>query len=169
VLSDATLDPVGSDIELAIRVGWLADSALRARRIGTFEKVLVAGPGHAIAPDATPADVAALPFVANSNLGDLLGWTRRSAAGLAQTVRFTTTLAISATIGVLQAARGEAGLAILPDFAVAYDLAAGRLVRLLPDWQLGCGGIHAVMPGTRFRPARVTAFLDIVDERERGR
>ncbi len=122
VLSDATLDPVGSDIELAIRVGWLADSALRARRIGTFEKVLVAGPGHAIAPDATPADVAALPFVANSNLGDLLGWTRRSAAGLAQTVRFTTTLAISATIGVLQAARGGAGLAIQPDFAVAYDL-----------------------------------------------
>jgi len=116
-----------------------------------------------------PADIAALPFVANSNLGDPLGWTFRLAAGVAQTVRFTTTLAISATIGVLQAARGGAGLAILPDFAVADDLAAGRLVWLLPDWQLDCGSIHAVMPGTRFRPARVTAFLDIVDERERGR
>ncbi|KQN39310.1 LysR family transcriptional regulator [Sphingomonas sp. Leaf407] len=169
VLSDATLDPVGSDIELAIRVGWLTDSALRARRIGTFGQVLVAGPDHGVAPDATPADLAALPFVANSNLGDPLGWTFRSDSGAAQAVRFATTLAISATIGVLQAARDGAGLAILPDFAVAGDLASGRLVRLLPGWQLDRGGVHAVMPGTRFRPARVTAFLDILAERERRR
>ena len=169
VLSDATLDPVGSDIELAIRVGWLTDSALRARRIGTFGQVLVAGPDHAVAPDATPADIAARPFVANGNLGDPLGWTFRSATGATQTVRFATSLAISATIGVLQAARDGAGLAILPDFAVADALASGRLVRLLPDWQLARGGIHAVMPGTRFRPARVTAFLDILADRERRR
>ena len=169
VLSDRTLDPVGSDIELAIRVGWLTDSALRARRIGTFDQILVASPHHMVGPEVTPADVAALPFVANSNLGDPLGWTFRSAAGAAQTVRFAATLAISATIGVLQAARDGAGLAILPDFTVADDLASGRLVRLLPDWQLDRGGIHAVMPGTRFRPARVTAFLDILAERERRR
>ncbi|KQM96569.1 LysR family transcriptional regulator [Sphingomonas sp. Leaf25] len=169
VLSDATLDPVGSDIELAIRVGWLTDSALRARRIGTFGQVLVASPDHGVAPDATPADVAALPFVANGNLGDPLGWTFRSDSGAAQAVRFATTLAISATIGVLQAARDGAGLAILPDFTVADDLASGRLVRLLPGWQLDRGGVHAVMPGTRFRPARVTAFLDILAERERRR
>lgn len=113
--------------------------------------------------------IAARPFVANGNLGDPLGWTFRSATGATQTVRFATTLAISATVGVLQAARDGAGLAILPDFAVADDLASGRLVRLLPDWQLARGGIHAVMPGTRFRPARVTAFLDILADRERRR
>ncbi len=169
VLSDATLDPVGSDIELAIRVGWLADSALRARRIGTFGQVLVAGPDHTLPPEATPADVATLPFVANSNFGDPLGWTFRSDAGTAQTVRFATTLAISATIGVLQAARGGAGLAILPDFAVADDLASGRRGLLPTDSPLDRGGVHAVMPGTRFRPARVTAFLDILAERERRR
>lgn len=169
VLDDRTLDPVGSDIELAIRVGWLADSALRARRIGTFGQILVAGPDHAVAPNAAPADVATLPFIANGNLADPLGWTFRSKDGEAQTIRFDTALSISATIGVLQAARGGAGLAILPDFAVADDLASGRLIRLLPDWQLDHGGVHAVMPGTRFRPARVTAFLDILAERERWR
>lgn len=169
VLDDRTLDPVGSDIELAIRVGWLADSALRARRIGTFGQILVAGPDHAVAPNAAPADVATLPFIANGNLADPLGWTFRSKDDEAQTIRFDTTLSISATIGVLQAARGGAGLAILPDFAVADDLASGRLIRLLPDWQLDHGGVHAVMPGTRFRPARVTAFLDILAERERWR
>ncbi len=42
-------------------------------------------------------------------------------------------MAISATIAVLRAARDGAGLAIMPDFAVADDLASGRLIRLLPD------------------------------------
>ncbi len=171
VLGDATLDPVGSDIELAIRVGWLVDSALRSRRIGAFEQLLVASPGFAghRDRDATPEQVAGLAFVANSNLRDPLGWTFRTEDGRQQSLRFAATLAISATLGVLQAVRDGGGVAILPDFAVADDLASGRLVRLLPDWHLDSGGIYAVMPDTRFRPARVTEFLDMLSDHERRR
>lgn len=171
VIGDATFDPVGSDIELAIRVGWLADSALRSRRIGAFDQLLVASPAFAahLARDTTPEQVANLAFVANSNLRDPLGWTFHTADGRQQSLRFAATLAISATLGVLQAVRDGGGMAILPDFAVADDLANGRLVRLLPDWQLDSGGIYAVMPDTRFRPARVAAFLDMLSDHERQR
>ncbi len=171
VIGDATLDPVGSDIELAIRVGWLVDSALRSRRIGAFDQMLVASPAFAghIGRDAAPEQVAGLAFVANSNLRDPLGWTFRTADGRQQSLRFAATLAISATLGVLQAVRDGGGVAILPDFAVADDLASGRLVRLLPNWHLDSGGIYAVMPDTRFRPARVTAFLDMLSDHEHRR
>ena len=61
------------------------------------------------------------------------------------------------------------GVSVLPDFVIADDLAAGRLVHLMPRWQLESGRIHAVVPATRFRPTRVSAFLDILAEQERGR
>ena len=48
-------------------------------------------------------------------------------------------------------------------------LATGRLVHVLPAWSLPSGGIHAVFPAARFRPAKVRAFVELLDERERRR
>ena len=171
VISDRTLDPVEKDIELAIRVGWLADSNLRARRIGSFQQVLVAGPGLAarLGDDAEPDQVADLPFVANSVLRDPLNWIFSNSEGQQRAVRVSATLAIDATLGVLEAVRAGIGASVLPDFAVTTDLASGRLARLLPAWDLESGGIYVVTPATRFRRARVTAFLDILVEWERRR
>lgn len=171
IISDRTLDQGGNDIELAIRVGWLADSALRARRIGTFRQLLVAD--HRLAADipatASAAEIASLPFVANSNLQHPLDWNFHDDSGQQHSVRFAGSVSISATLGVLEAVRGGGGVSILPDFAVAADLATGRLQHLRPEWRLDDGGIYAVMPATRFRPARVTAFLALLSDWERQR
>lgn len=171
VISDRTLDQVENDIELAIRVGWLADSTLRARKIGSFQQLLVASPevAAALPHDAGPEQHASLPFVANANLRAPLDWTFTDTSGEQRSVRFSSSIAISATLGVLEAVRGGMGASVLPDFVIADDLAAGRLVHLMPRWQLKSGGIHAVVPATRFRPARVSAFIDILTEQERGR
>jgi DNA-binding transcriptional LysR family regulator len=170
VISDQTLDPVEKDIELAIRVGWLTDSNLRARRIGSFQQILVASPALAAGlDDAEPGQIADLPFVANSVLRDPLGWTFANGDGQQRSVRLSSTLAIDATLGVLEAVRGGVGASVLPDYAVQADLASGRLVRLLPAWSLPSGGIYAVTPATRFRRARVTAFLNVLLEWERRR
>lgn len=171
VVSDRQLDQRDNDIELAIRLGWLADSSLRARRIGSFRQIVVADPAlaAAIAPTATPDDIAALPFVANGNLRDPLDWTFRDGTGRQRPVRFSGTLSISATLGVLEAVRNGSGVSILPDFAVAGDLATGALKALLPAWSLDDGGIHATMPATRFQPARVSAFVTLLSQWERQR
>ncbi len=171
VISDRTLDPVEKDMELAIRVGWLTDSTLRARRIGSFQQILVASPALAarLDDDAEPGQVADLPFVANSVLRDPLGWTFSNGEGQQRSVRVSAALAIDATLGVLEAVRAGVGLSVLPDYAVQADLASGRLARVLPAWSLESGGIYAVTPATRFRRARVTAFLDILVAWERRR
>ena len=57
----------------------------------------------------------------------------------------------------------------MPDFTVADDLAAGRLIQILPQWRLPSGGIHAVFPAARFRPAKVRAFVELLALRERER
>lgn len=171
VISDRTLDPVEKDIELAIRVGWLSDSGLRARRIGSFQQVLVGSPTLAASlnSDAEPDQIADLPFVANGVLRDPLGWTFSRGERERRLVRLSAALCIDATLGVLAAVRAGVGASVLPDFAIQEDLASGRLVRLLPQWSLDSGGIYAVTPATRFRPARVKAFLDLLIEWERRR
>jgi DNA-binding transcriptional LysR family regulator len=171
VISDRTLDPVEKDIELAIRVGWLTDSNLLARRIGGFQQLLVGTPDLAArwGKRTQPEQLADLPFVANNVLRDPLGWTFTNSDGQQRSVRFSPTLVIDATLGVLEAVRAGAGMSVLPDYAVQADLVSGRLVRVLPAWSLESGGIYAVTPATRFRRARVNAFLKVLIEWERRR
>lgn len=170
-ISDRLLDPSEKDIELAIRVGWLADSDLRARRIGAFQQVLVGTAEHADVLNVAdgPGDLEGLPFVANSVLRDPLVWNFANADEQNRTVKLSAVLSIDATLGVLEAVRAGIGVSVLPDFAVRGDLESGRLVRVLPDWKLGEGGIYAVTPAARFRSSRVNAFIEVLLEAERRR
>ncbi|WP_253951257.1 LysR family transcriptional regulator [Novosphingobium sp. SG751A] len=163
-LGDATQDLADGRIDMAIRVGWLPDSSLLARRIGTFQQLLVAGPALSdrIAAVQGPQDLAALPFIANLALRDPLAWTFSQGDSARQTVRLPARIAIDTTPGVLAAVLGGGGLSVLPDYLVADALASGQLHHVLPEWHLPSGGIHAVYPAARFRPRRVTAFVDML-------
>ncbi|APP85795.1 LysR family transcriptional regulator [Xanthomonas hortorum pv. vitians] len=164
ILSDQTLDLMTANIELAIRVGWLAESSLQARKIGAFRQLLVA-PSTMTAQLAgltAPQDIAALPFVANTALRDHQRWHFAHATHAPQSVDVQPGIFLDATLAVREAVCQGAGISVLPDYVVADDLAAGRLLHVLPQWQLPSGGIHAVFPATRFRPAKVRAFVDLL-------
>ncbi|MES2532978.1 MAG: LysR family transcriptional regulator [Pseudomonadota bacterium] len=167
VLSDQTLDIMSSNIELAIRVGWLAETSQQARKIGSFRQVLVASPAMAkqVARLSRPADIADLPFVANTALRDHLRWNFSLNETEHQVVNVQAAIFLDATLAVREAVCQGAGLSVLPDYAIAGDLANGRLIEVLPQWRLPSGGIHAVFPAARFRPAKVRAFVDLLAER----
>jgi DNA-binding transcriptional LysR family regulator len=168
-LSDRTTKPQEND--LALRVGWLKASSDQTRRIGKFEQWLVCGPefSEALSKVRQPEDLVKLPFVANPSLPDPLLWTFSRASGGQRAVRMRAALAIDATPAVHAAVLGGAGLSVLPDYVVAGDVATGRLCRVRPDWRLRSGGIHIVFPAARFRPARVTRFVELLLESERAR
>lgn len=74
-ISDAIIDLIGSKMDLSIRVGWLEDSSLQARRIGTFRQILVASRDFAAKVTVDePEDLASLPLVANSVLRKPFTW-----------------------------------------------------------------------------------------------
>lgn len=166
ILSDQTLDLMTANIELAIRVGWLAESSLQARKIGAFRQLLVAPSTMTtqLAGLTAPQDIAALPFVANTALRDHQRWHFAHATHAPQSVDVQPGIFLDATLAVREAVCQGAGISVLPDYVVADDLAAGRLLHVLPQWQLPSGGIHAVFPATRFRPAKVRAFVDVLLE-----
>lgn len=171
VLSDQTLDLMSGNIELAIRVGWLAESNLQARKIGTFRQLLVAAPSmlSQIKRLKEPANIASLPFVANSALRDPLRWNFSLNENERQTVNVQASIFFDATLAVREAVREGAGLSVLPDYAIGDDLATGRLIQVLPKWSLPSGGIHAVFPSARFRPIKVRAFVDVLMSQEEQR
>ncbi|WP_420009778.1 LysR substrate-binding domain-containing protein [Xanthomonas sacchari] len=163
ILADTRIDPVASQVDLSIRVGWLDDSSLHARRIGDFRQCLVATPELASAlAVANPDDLAQVPFVANSALREPLIWHFVKDDFERRTVRMRQALSTNATPAVLAATLAGGGVSVLPDFLVADALAAGTLVAVLPDWSLPAGGIHVVYPTARFRPSKVTAFVEML-------
>ena len=163
-LGDETVDLAAGKFDMAIRVGWLEDSSLQARKISSFRQLLVCTPSFAdrIAAARDPEDLATLPFVANMALRDPLLW-QFSRGDLDQrSVRMQANIAIDTTPGVLAAVRAGGGLSVLPDFQVADDVALGRLSCVLPEWRLPSGGIYTVYPAARFRPPKVTAFVEML-------
>lgn len=166
VFSDQPLDLMSGQVELAIRVGWLSDLNVQARQIGSFRQLLVAAPsmrGH-LAQIRQPQHIGALPFVANTALRTPCSWSFSHGGLEPQSVTVHPVISLDATLGVREAVRQGAGLSVLPDFAVADDLKNGTLIQVLPKWGLPSGGIHAVFPAARFRPAKVRAFVDLMQE-----
>ena len=170
VLDDHISDLVAERLDLSIRVGWLADSSHPARRLGSFSQLLVGTPELAkrLGDAAGPTDVEKLPWIANGALKNALRWTF-SREGSSVTIDASASVKTDKTPAAYACALAGIGVGIFPDFLVAQEIKAGRLVHLLPHWTLPDGGIHAVFPMARFRPAKVRVFLDLLVAAERHR
>jgi DNA-binding transcriptional LysR family regulator len=160
--SDRIVDLVAEGVDVAIRIGWLRDSSMRATKLGEFEQWVVASPGYVEAAGAPkrPSDLAAHEWVALTLLPAPLTWKFTSRRGKVETVRMAARVRTDSAAALRSLALGGAGVTAMVRLSVEEDVRAGRLVRLLPEWQLPRGGIHAVFPPGRHVPARVRAFVD---------
>ncbi|TKR33718.1 LysR family transcriptional regulator [Luteimonas gilva] len=164
--SEEQLDLVAEGMDLAIRFGRLRDSRLRAARLGGFEQWVIAAPDY-VARYGAPKDPAALAehrWVAISLLSSPLTWIFRR-GGQQQTVRVRETMRCNSAQALQALVRSGAGVTILLDTVIAEDVAQGRLLRLLPEWKLPDGAIHAVFPPGRDVPLRVRRFVEFLRER----
>jgi DNA-binding transcriptional LysR family regulator len=169
--SDQVKDLIKEGIDLSIRAGWLKDSGQHARKLGNFEQWLLAAPAY-LAQASTPqqpADLANQPFIAFTSLSKPQQWTfsqTNPQTGAKQQVSqyLPAALKTSSTQTITALMLAGAGMGILPDYSARDLVSSGQLIRLLPDWSLAQAGIYAVYPPGRFRPARVTAFVDFLQQ-----
>lgn len=168
-LSDTRLDPVESRFDIAYRVGWLSDSANVARKLADFQQIVVSAPELAEQfgrPDH-PDELAAFPFVEHRALPNPLTWHFSKATGESTEVQMTPALRADVTPAIKAMVLERAGISILPDFFVKKEIESGTLIRLVPDWMLPSGGIHAVYPPTQFRSAATKQFAELFAARLR--
>jgi DNA-binding transcriptional LysR family regulator len=164
--SDRIVDMLKEGIDVALRMGWLRDSTLRAAKLGDFEQHVVASPAYLerMPRILNPADLATHEWVALSLLPAPLTWTFTSAKGRRRVVRVNARLrtdSVGALRGLLQSG---CGVSVLDQFSTQEMLSSGQLVRVLPGWTLPRGGLHAVYPPGRYVPAKVRAFIDFYSD-----
>jgi DNA-binding transcriptional LysR family regulator len=167
VAGDRIVDLVAEGIDVAIRIGKLSDSSHQAVRLAAMESWLVAAPAafEALRDATRPEQIAELPFIALTVLPQPLTWAFEGPAKERRTVHFRAQLSANTAVATRAAVLQGAGLAVLPDYSVAADVQAGRLVRVLPDWSAPGGGVYAVYPATRHRPHKVRVWVDALRAR----
>lgn len=157
VLADRNLDLVEEGIDVALRIGQLAESRLVARRVGQVREVVVASPSYLAARGTprTPADLSDHDTILGMVRANLREWRFG-----ANRVRLAPRLIVNEIEAALIAARAGRGIARVLSYQTAEDIAAGRLVRLLAAHEPPPMPVQLVTPSQGLRPARVNAFLD---------
>jgi DNA-binding transcriptional LysR family regulator len=163
-LRDRFVDLLDEGFDLAIRIGQLPDSSLIARRLIAIQTILCASPTY-LRQHGTPhrpRDLAThncLVYASSASRGE---WRFLDRHGTAETEqvsgRFTADNGDALRILALE---GE-GIVRVPIYIVDADLAAGRLVRVLADYEAAATPVSAVYPHSRFLSAKVRSFVDFL-------
>ncbi|RUW47987.1 LysR family transcriptional regulator, partial [Mesorhizobium sp. M8A.F.Ca.ET.021.01.1.1] len=168
VLTDSVIDLMAERADVAIRAGPLGESRLVARKLGQSPVVLVAAPSY-LEPHGTPLTPADLDTHNRMGFGfvrHIDGWPFLDAQGNAVMIPITGNALVSDGEAMRLMTLAGVGISRLARWHVAADIAAGRLVPLLEDFNPGDEeATHAVYVGQgRHLPARVRAFLDFLAE-----
>jgi len=165
LMSDERQDLIAEGVDIAIRFGVLPDSNSRSRLLGRSPRMLVAAPGY-LERAGWPSDPSELrehTFVVGPSGSPGLGWTLRKGKQEAM-FRGDGRLTTSVNEGATAAAVAGLGILVVALLGCRSELADGRLLRVLEDWELEPIEVHAVFPpGRAARPA-ARALVDYLVE-----
>ncbi|HDR8964803.1 TPA: LysR family transcriptional regulator [Burkholderia vietnamiensis] len=167
MLTDTIVDLLAQEIDVAVRIGSLADSTMIARELAPNHRVLCAAPSY-VATHGLPAHPADLRAHRCIVLGDQprTEW-RFDGANGSVAVDVTAALLTNDGGAARSFALEGAGIALKSIWDVDADLDAGTLVRVLPAFAAPAAPLHAVYPGGRHVPLRVRAFVEFLREQLR--
>lgn len=165
-LSDRVVDLVEEGVDLAVRIGRLGDTTLRARRLAPFHHLVCASPAYwdLHGRPAHPRDLVRHNCLSYSYLSTGDSWRFAGPAG-EYTVRIAGTLRSNNGDLLRTAALAGVGVILTPSFIVACDVAEGRLEPVLAEACAPGGDIQAVYPPGRYVPAKLRAFVDFLAAR----
>lgn len=167
-LTDRFVSLSAEAFDIAIRIGNPSDSSMLSRKLGQTEAWVVASPAflEQNGTPATPEELRDFRVIRDTNDSSL---NRASFVvdGQAVSVPLQARISVNSAAAVCRLALAGEGLAIVPRFAVEAEVRAGRLHRLLQDYQTVRMDIQALYSRQPFPVPRVTAYLDFLRSRLR--
>ena len=159
---DRYVNLVEQGIDVAIRMGRLADSTLGARYLGINPWVIVASAEYLDkrGTPAEPADLASHDALIYSTVQGDARWHFTGSDGQTFALPVKGPLRSNSLSALLAAARGGFGVAALPWYVAHQSVRSGAVVPVLADWTLPSQEIHAVYPSPRMVPTKVTGFIE---------
>jgi DNA-binding transcriptional LysR family regulator len=164
---DRYVNLVEQGIDLAVRMGRLADSSLGARYLGVNPWVLVAAKAHLDERGVPrePADLAEHPALIYSSVMGDERWHFTGPDGQAVSVPVRGPLRSNNLSALLAAARAGLGVAALPRYVAHESIVQGAVLPLLERWTLPSQEVHAVFPSPKLVPEKVRLFCDFLADR----
>ena len=161
-LGDRNVSLIEDGIDVAVRIGELGDSTLRARRVGETRRVLVAAPGYLErhGTPSSPADISAHRCIHFSGFNAAHEWVFER-EGQRLRVGFTPSFVTNGAESAVQHAVAGGGLTLVFAYQAAPALAQRRLRVLLPDYERPPSPIQLVYPTARLLSAKVRTFIDM--------
>jgi DNA-binding transcriptional LysR family regulator len=164
-LTDRVVDLVGEGVDLAIRAGRLEDSSLMARKLANSELGIYAAPAY-LQRRGKPrnvADLARHDCLRYRGQSGQLPFRVQGPRGIEQ-VEVTGSVVCDNMMFLRDLVLAGVGLALLPEQAVAEDLEAGRLVRVLPRHGVVGAAVYLVWASHKLVPARVAVVRELLTE-----
>jgi len=161
--SDKKINLVEDGIDLAIRIGELTDSSLKAKLITNIEHVLCASPDY-LAQHGTPVapeDIQHHQFLKYSQT-PLSGITLTDADNHSHLAPITPHLVANNGDFLKDMATAGHGIVFLPRFIVWKELQSEALTPILTNYSLNKVGAYVVYPSTRFLPRKSRLFIDFL-------
>lgn len=161
--SDLRRDLITDGFDIAISIGWLKDSSLKAKKLFEIQRRLVASPDYIKTrkKPKSPEDLTEWNWL---ELGPV--WHRKPEfrKGSKQTVIAKRPSRISANNAdaLSRLAVGGAGLALVPDFLIEEDVAKGSLQYVLQDWAVEPLDVFAVWPANAPKDGLIKHFVNYV-------
>ncbi len=161
-LSDRMVSLVEDGIDLAVRIGNLADSSLIARKAGSTRRVVVASPAYLArhGEPATPQDLVRHRTIQFNPLAITPDWSF-SDHGDELRVSLASHYVTNSADPALWHAEHDGGLTLALSYQVADAVREGRLRIVLEGFEPPPLPIHFVYPSSRLLSAKVRAFIEL--------
>ncbi|MCQ3030443.1 LysR family transcriptional regulator [Pseudomonas syringae] len=171
VWSNERMDLIGQGFDAAIRLGLIQSSSLIARPLQDYTLTLCAAPsylqrrGTPVEPmDLQQHDCLAFAYPAGDDWSSVEKHWRLTGDEGEILVPVSGPITMNTSAGLHKAARAGAGIVMMPDALVQEDLENGKLIALLPDYQLPCRPMHLLYAQDRYRSPKLRSFVDYVVE-----
>lgn len=165
LLEDRIINMVEEGVDLAIRIGWLQDSNLVAKKICESPVVVFASPGYLAqkGKPKTPEDLQQHSWIGLSILKSPLKW-QFEKSGQPYNVQLQSALKSNSVEAVIALAKSGQGISALSQYAIQDNINNGTLQPILSDYQLKPSGIYAVYPHREHVPPKVRIFIDFLSK-----
>lgn len=160
--ADRYVDLIAEGFDAGVRIGEMQDSRLVGRRLATTRRLLCAAPAYLEArPSLTEADdLLQHECTCFTRLATHPVW-HLHRDGRSRALKVNSRLEMDDAQAVVQAALAGSGVIMATDWLVGRELAEGRLVHVLPDWQVqGETGVSVVRASIKHEPAKTRAFVE---------
>lgn len=170
LLLDRNVQLVEEGIDVAVRIGDLPDSALRAVKVGEVQRVLVAAPAYLDrhGEPGAPAELKDHATIAFTGLGSGGGTEWRFGSGSTRIIHVRPRLVLNDAAAAIAAAEAGLGIARVLSYQVRDAVADGRLCTLLDGARLPPVPVSLLFFANRGASPNVRAFVDLANERLRA-